>query len=279
MRSTFNLHSLAFIGACTSLAFATQSHAQTWDSAVFTFADCDPSSSSTGQAPGSPKSCSNSYATAHSETTFTSMKATVSTTSAAPNGSYFAGNIIQDSVVVNATDANLTGTNGFLRFSATLDGSLTGDTRLYFQALAYSFYAPGNSWSGSYLNLTTDLFGSTLTTPVINYATTGSESFAGTVSWELPVVFGSASNYSIGLTIYANAANATADFGNTFKITGVDAYNASGQAVAANFTTGSGTMLAPVPEPETYALMLAGLGVVGWAARRKPTACAEPATA
>jgi hypothetical protein len=27
--------------------------------------------------------------------------------------------------------------------------------------------------------------------------------------------------------------------------------------------------LAPVPEPETYALMLAGLGVVGWTARRR----------
>ena len=27
--------------------------------------------------------------------------------------------------------------------------------------------------------------------------------------------------------------------------------------------------LAPVPEPETYALMLAGLGVVAWAARRR----------
>ena len=30
--------------------------------------------------------------------------------------------------------------------------------------------------------------------------------------------------------------------------------------------------LAPIPEPETYALMLAGLGVVGWAARRRRAA-------
>ncbi len=28
-------------------------------------------------------------------------------------------------------------------------------------------------------------------------------------------------------------------------------------------------MLAPVPEPETYALLLAGLGIVGAAARRR----------
>ena len=27
--------------------------------------------------------------------------------------------------------------------------------------------------------------------------------------------------------------------------------------------------LAPIPEPETYALMLAGLGAVAWAARRR----------
>jgi hypothetical protein len=31
-------------------------------------------------------------------------------------------------------------------------------------------------------------------------------------------------------------------------------------------------LLAPVPEPETYALLLAGLGVVGWAARRRQPA-------
>ena len=29
------------------------------------------------------------------------------------------------------------------------------------------------------------------------------------------------------------------------------------------------TIVTPAPEPETYALMLAGLGVVGWAARRR----------
>jgi hypothetical protein len=32
---------------------------------------------------------------------------------------------------------------------------------------------------------------------------------------------------------------------------------------------GGAVMLAPVPEPETYGMMLAGLGLVGWAARRR----------
>jgi hypothetical protein len=34
------------------------------------------------------------------------------------------------------------------------------------------------------------------------------------------------------------------------------------------FNLGS-TVAPPIPEPETYALMLAGLGLVGWAARRR----------
>lgn len=34
--------------------------------------------------------------------------------------------------------------------------------------------------------------------------------------------------------------------------------------------------VSPVPEPETYALMLAGLGVVGWAARRRKLAASAP---
>ena len=34
---------------------------------------------------------------------------------------------------------------------------------------------------------------------------------------------------------------------------------------------GGAVMLAPVPEPETYGMMLAGLGLVGWAARRRKT--------
>jgi len=32
---------------------------------------------------------------------------------------------------------------------------------------------------------------------------------------------------------------------------------------------GSVNFTAPIPEPETYALLLAGLGAVGWVARRR----------
>lgn len=37
----------------------------------------------------------------------------------------------------------------------------------------------------------------------------------------------------------------------------------------ADYQGGVGVALAPVPEPETYAMMLAGLGLLGFAARRK----------
>lgn len=36
-------------------------------------------------------------------------------------------------------------------------------------------------------------------------------------------------------------------------------------------------IITPVPEPETYALMLSGLGVLGWAARRRKAAVAKNA--
>jgi hypothetical protein len=40
-------------------------------------------------------------------------------------------------------------------------------------------------------------------------------------------------------------------------------------AFAGGEIRGQFTEVTPVPEPETYALMLAGLGLVGWAARRR----------
>jgi hypothetical protein len=43
----------------------------------------------------------------------------------------------------------------------------------------------------------------------------------------------------------------------------------AGSRAAGDTTYGFTVNLTPVPEPETYALLLAGLGVVGWVRRRK----------
>lgn len=47
--------------------------------------------------------------------------------------------------------------------------------------------------------------------------------------------------------------------------------NSSGQAISASYSGGINVMPSAVPEPESYALLLAGLGVVGFVARRRQT--------
>jgi len=64
-------------------------------------------------------------------------------------------------------------------------------------------------------------------------------------------------------------ANASiSDF--AFKSTGgsPNAYFAA-DVITGRFTGAVGAVAAPIPEPETYALMLSGLGITGWVARRR----------
>lgn len=59
--------------------------------------------------------------------------------------------------------------------------------------------------------------------------------------------------------------------GSGWTLSSAKAINDSGWIVASGYSNGryAGFLLAPVPEPETYALMLAGLGVMGAIVRRR----------
>ncbi len=60
----------------------------------------------------------------------------------------------------------------------------------------------------------------------------------------------------------------------TLKVTGVTKSTLPGVFGIVSITTVNGTV-SPVPEPESYALLLAGLGLVGTIARRRMKASAE----
>jgi hypothetical protein len=79
--------------------------------------------------------------------------------------------------------------------------------------------------------------------------------------------------------VFQNVSTQNFTFAN---ITGYDSTNytanffQSGNDYNLNFTA---TATAPVPEPETYALMLAGLGLVGFQVRRRRQAMMRMANA
>lgn len=82
-----------------------------------------------------------------------------------------------------------------------------------------------------------------------------------------------ASSYSAGFI-----SNHGGTVGSAFNdlVAGLDSGNAYLNVHTSSFPGGEiRALLVPVPEPETYALMLGGLGVLAWAARRRSAAAAK----
>ena len=167
------------------------------------------------------------------------------------------------------------GTQGQLMLGWDVTGSssngTSGDTRLIINA-AKSASLPNTSSQ----------------TPAIN----GNGHFF--LSSPIAFTFGSAFNLTIDSSVFAavgydNTSNtgpatfsdlAAADFLHTVTLTNADVRDRAGNPIT-NFTitTGSGRAFLPlvapaVPEPESYAMLMAGLGLLGFVARRRkqPTA-------
>jgi len=104
--------------------------------------------------------------------------------------------------------------------------------------------------------------------------TPGPTNFDVSLTLTLPVVAGVAQDrISFSLVAYADAGcnecALTMDFGNTATVT-----QTLPQGWA--FSSASGVFLAPVPEPASAGLYLAGLGLMGWVAARRRARGAQP---
>jgi PEP-CTERM motif len=148
-------------------------------------------------------------------------------------------------------------TPGPATFTAVLEGtySVAGQDILDNRALLHYEFTVGNS-------------------PQMNgdpeYPCCGAGAFSIPFTWTQTVNPGDSITFTLYLKSQAFAVAGTSglDISNTFKITGITlptgySYNSDAQGFLSEFS------LAPVPEPETYALMLAGLGILGAVIRRK----------
>jgi hypothetical protein len=266
------MHNLppTFLRGVIALSFCVAAmpaaRAKAWPSNLATWADCLPESEYRSQPASLVKTCATADASAYAEASFTSLKAAITTTAVASVGHYFAAASISDSVLVTPDDAGLLGSNGFVRFTAAIDGQASGAAGAFILVWHGIYDATYNAHSLQSLRITSNHTG----TPV-NNASFSNTVVDTTVWWDVPVVFGEGSSYEVALTAVARGPNATADFSRTFSLKAVQALDASGQQVAASYSAGSGALLPvmAVPEAQSLALMLAGLGGLGLLLRRR----------
>lgn len=100
------------------------------------------------------------------------------------------------------------------------------------------------------------------------YAGTFSDSTQLPAAISLPFITSTSVSGGATTTTLASSANLTAT-GYTLVINGTSLGNAGYTGIIALTAPGGGPVTPPVPEPETYAMLLAGLGMLGFIARRR----------
>lgn len=171
----------------------------------------------------------------------TSVADHLSATSVSFGGGAFDGESLP---AAGALDFSTFGT-GYLQFSITVENGWELDAQSLVVRAATLLYG-----SGIELRSSADSFASSLHSSVLN---TGYPNY---------------NTYTANLGTVTALQNLTGT--TTFRLYGTSAFGDAQFAVDSLALSGElGPVAAPVPEPETYALMLAGLGVVGAMARRR----------
>lgn len=129
----------------------------------------------------------------------------------------------------------------------------------------FGFYTDANSQGGTHNNLDATVDGYRVTTVLDGNA------FAGKVAPELSKTYGSFG--SIGDTMDMYVVRSASSLPNTSLGGFAQLLGGTDQAVTARVYVGDQgeyrLQISAVPEPETYAMLLAGLGLIGFAARRR----------
>nr|WP_314441516.1 PEPxxWA-CTERM sorting domain-containing protein [uncultured Sphingomonas sp.] len=255
-------------------------------------ADCSPALLYTSQV-GQSASCSANGAEAMATTSFSALKASVSTSDAAVSGSYYAYANFTDNMRIEDVPTDLVGTAGTIAFTLAIDGSIlsASPARLNLGSSTITYRPATATSAASYLNENA-LWYSTLdyrledgTTGIINANSSNNNVFnltnnfgqsafyVGNITFVHNIVFGSNLNYSMGMLAEVRGPSSYVDFFNTATITRVTAYDALGSIVPLSFSNASGVQLpsasGAVPEPGTWTMMLLGFGATGASIRRR----------
>jgi len=189
---------------------------------------------------------------------------------ALPSGLGYAFSAWSDGFVVNGASGT-----GMLNFSVQLHGTLFAGDAVYALVMSDNpdAFSPASIAAQAFFGFV-NIPG---TTPVLLVEVDGSLDFTpGPGVYQFP----------LGLVDETFSVNVPFTYGQTFYLASVlditghgDFYNSANfgitAPVGASITSLSGTLYpaaAVVPEPETYAMLLAGLGLVGWAARHRKQA-------